>query len=115
MSKLDQLKALGDAKRISRQNSRGGMEGRHAVRTNLQDGRLRLEVEAPIGTPIESVGNDPEPSRQAGVATGPRETKSKGGRPLAKDADKALMKTKPWLTEGMSRASWYRRKKEKVK
>ena len=33
------------------------------------------------------------------------------GRPLAKDADKALMKTKPWVAEGMSRASWYRRQK----
>lgn len=76
----------------------------------------------------------------AGVAPGPSETKPKNkiieglkeaiavargdvpaaritvmprGRPLAKDAAKALMQTKPWLSEGMSRASWYRRKKDR--
>lgn len=37
-------------------------------------------------------------------------TNSKGGRPLAKDADKALSRTKPWEAEGMSRRTWYRRK-----
>ena len=41
--------------------------------------------------------------------------KSKGGRPLAKDADKALMRTQPWKAEGMSRATYYRRQAEKAK
>jgi len=47
-------------------------------------------------------------------ATGRRDVHQlKRGRPLAKDAAKALMKTKPWEAAGMSRASWYRRKKAK--
>ena len=33
------------------------------------------------------------------------------GRPLAKDADKSLAKTKPWLALGMSRRTWFRRQK----
>jgi hypothetical protein len=43
----------------------------------------------------------------AGVEPGPREFK----RPLAKDADKTISRQAPWKAEGMSRASWYRRKK----
>jgi len=39
----------------------------------------------------------------------------KRGRPLAKDAHKTLSKTKPWEAEGMSKATWYRRKKGKPK
>ncbi len=37
------------------------------------------------------------------------------GRPLAKDAHTALMRTKPWEKEGMSRSTWYRRQKAKGK
>jgi hypothetical protein len=33
-------------------------------------------------------------------------------KPLAKDADKTLMATKPWEAEGMSRRTWYRRRAE---
>ncbi len=33
-------------------------------------------------------------------------------KPLAKDAHKTLTATKPWESEGVSRASWYRRQKE---
>lgn len=29
-------------------------------------------------------------------------------KPLAKDIGKTLTATKPWLAEGMSRATWYR-------
>jgi hypothetical protein len=34
-------------------------------------------------------------------------------KPLAKDADKTLMATKPWETEGVSRRTWYRRQNGK--
>lgn len=40
--------------------------------------------------------------------------KNRRGRPLAKDADKALAKTKPWLAEGMSRRTWFRRQKAEI-
>jgi hypothetical protein len=33
-------------------------------------------------------------------------------KPLAKDAHKTLMATKPWEKEGLSRRTWYRRQKE---
>ena len=33
------------------------------------------------------------------------------GRPLDRDRDKSCEATKPWLLEGMSRRTWYRRKK----
>jgi len=31
-------------------------------------------------------------------------------KPLAKDAHKTLMATKPWEAEGISRRTWYRQK-----
>jgi hypothetical protein len=45
----------------------------------------------------------------AGVAPGPREFK----KPLAKDAHKTLMATKPWEAEGISRRTWYRERRRK--
>ncbi len=41
--------------------------------------------------------------------------KRTAGRPLAKDAHTALMRTKPWEKQGMSRSTWYRRQKAKGK
>jgi len=165
MSKLDQLKALGDAKRASRQNSRGDGESRpvggraksqsagKVPGPSLSDGVLHVGSKPTTISPEVAPGlretkskNIPYDSAEflktpqaiqhykdeaiasrdhkfikharSTVAKAKvilRKTKSKGGRPLAKDADKALMKTKPWLAEGMSRASWYRRRKERSK
>jgi hypothetical protein len=39
----------------------------------------------------------------------PVDFKRKRGRPLAKDKEKALSALRPWIAEGMSRATWYRR------
>lgn len=61
------------------------------------------------GRPVQSqakVGSD-RPA-DAGAAPSPREFK----RPLAKDAAKTISRQQPWLKEGMSRASWYRRLSE---
>ena len=75
-------------------------------------------------TPPQARGPEPEMhadgyanevSQTAGVAPGPSDTKREFRRPLAKDRDKTLSAIKPWETEGMSRASWYRRKKEQGK
>jgi hypothetical protein len=52
--------------------------------------------------------------RPAAASSGPTSSK-RGGRPLAKDAAKSLSRTKPWEAEGMSRRTWYRRKKEQEK
>ena len=43
---------------------------------------------------------------------GSSEPKPKFRKPLAKDAGKTLMATKPWAAEGISRRTWYRRKKD---
>ena len=35
------------------------------------------------------------------------------GRPLAKDAAASVEHNKPWIADGMSHRTWYRRQKEK--
>lgn len=96
-SKADALRAMREANYAAK-SSRGGGESRPAA----QDRQLRVPVVA--GLPPEAV-----------VARGPREAKSAFRKPLAKDAHKTLMATKPWEAEGLSRRTWYRRKKEAVK
>lgn len=51
----------------------------------------------------------------AGVASSPRDTKPKRGRPRLEEAGSTLAARKPWLktTPPMSRSSWYKRQKEK--
>lgn len=46
------------------------------------------------------------------VTTAERREVAPQGRPLAKDADKALAQTKPWIAAGMSRRTWFRRRAE---
>jgi len=52
----------------------------------------------------------PSGERPGAESTGP--TNLKRGRPLAKDAEKALTRTKPWEAEGISRRTWYRRQEK---
>lgn len=80
----------------------GGAKAAGLLRqTDSSDGRA---------TSRQDLGRQFEPvSDLAGIAPGPREFK----RPLAKDSHKTLTATKPWEAEGMSRATWYRRQKEK--
>jgi hypothetical protein len=40
--------------------------------------------------------------------------KKAGGRPRLEDVNKTKEAQKPWLSLGMSRATWYRRQKEKA-
>lgn len=86
MSKLDQIRALADAKRSSK-NERPKASNR---------------IIAGLEEAIAVSRGDAAPAKV---------TIYKRGRPLAKDALKSLTKTKPWLVAGMSRASWYRRQK----
>jgi len=90
MSKLDQIKALGDAKRAARKSSPAPIRASHVPR----QGEMLPKREPAGGAGEAYLAN------------------SKRGRPLAKDAAKALMRTRPWLAEGMSRASWYSRQAE---
>jgi hypothetical protein len=111
LSKLEQQRANAEATRKAK-NSRGGVESRHATDPDMRGtGSVVAATKAAI--PVIRPSNSK--AEGAGVAPGPRETKSKGGRPLAKDAHTALMQTKPWGDEGMSRTTWYRRQKEKAK
>jgi hypothetical protein len=96
--------------------SRGGGESRPA--TVKKEGVSYPEAQAnrlPSAKPIPVKGEEaPSGPRvgsrieTAGVASGPREFK----RPLAKDAAKTISRQQPWIKEGMSRASWYRRLSE---
>jgi hypothetical protein len=71
------------------------------------------------GPPRKQQKRQEQETRELGSATVQRQASPSGPRefrkPLAKDADKTLMATKPWLDEGMSRASWYRRRKGQKK
>jgi hypothetical protein len=40
--------------------------------------------------------------------------KPKHGRPRIEDRDRTAEARKPWVAAGMSRSTWYRRKKERA-
>mgnify|MGYP001564064011 CR=1 FL=1 len=130
--KLEQVSALRIA-RATRQSSRGGGESRPAprsstshvaaspeigtgggirsLRTKLR-GKKRSAAMRNGGSTAADKLRAPAES-QAGVATGPRETKRKAGRPLDSEKDNTLTATRPWKALGMSRRTWYRRQAEK--
>lgn len=152
MSKLDQLRALGDAKRVRTSTLAKADDGValtsmthppgliEKIAGAIRSGKLKVSPPNPVakatkgkagtaevkglvrrsttGTGLRvgaAVAVQPATSEIMDV-TGRRDAHQlKRGRPLAKNADKALMQTKPWLAEGMSRASWYRRKREAEK
>ena len=97
--------------------SGGGVGGRHAERQaddSLLAGREKLQRSDERGSirrrqvgAIQAGPQSPK-SATAGVTPSPRAFR----KPLAKDADKTLMATKPWEAEGMSRRTWYRRRAE---
>jgi hypothetical protein len=71
------------------------------------------------GEPIEQI-RDAHSSQPKGKTLDPTmesaaPKKKAGGRPRIEDRDKTNEAKKPWLTLGMSRASWYRRQAEKRK
>ena len=49
--------------------------------------------------------------RLASYAGAPKKRAGRG-RPIDRDMDKTVTATKPWLALGMSRRTWYRRKRE---
>ena len=66
-----------------------------------------------LGAQKRSRNLEPKSAPVEKVPVVPR-TEVKLGRPLAKDSDKSLAKTKPWESEGVSRRTWYRRQADKA-
>ena len=110
--KSEQIAALRIA-RATRQSSRGGLK----------------RVPPPKSDPppvLDQIAEGLPPD--AGMATGPRDSKSRhgvkalgsrgpkpghGGRPRLGEDNKTLKKTQPWKALGMSQRTWYRRQEEK--
>lgn len=95
MSKLDQLKALGDAKRVARNDL-----GRDA-RERLQE----VILPATVTDKAVSAARMVTGTGSAGVegSNPSRSTKLKRGRPK-------IIGKRAWEVEGISRRTWYRRK-----
>jgi hypothetical protein len=53
----------------------------------------------------------PKPSAPNPATGSPTEVKAKRGRPRIEDKGKTLSDAKPWVAAGMSRSSWYLRRK----
>ena len=64
----------------------------------------------PVGKDVLKRGQGDD--RLPALASPLTSSKRSKGRPLDKDRDKTLEATKPWKTAGMSRATWYRRRKK---
>lgn len=97
MSKLDQLKALGAAK-LARGNG-PGFYGKGLVEILSSPNEVAPKpVKKRVG----------EPKNASGTAT------KSGGSPVPKRGRPRIGETRdqPWLAAGMSKTTWYRRKKE---
>lgn len=113
VSKLDQIKALGDAKRAARKSSDGGGESRPTfasgsgpLPTAHSDGDACSALEPPKRA-AKTVGRHQESKRTDGVAPVPSDDKPKRGRPRLGE-----VREKPWIAAGMSERTWYRRQAE---
>lgn len=106
-SKLDQLRALREARISSRGSGESRVDPPKTVKVQDKSGIVETR-------PVERKQGDSSLAidLQAGVASSPRET-SRKGRPRIESRDKTLKATKPWLKLGMSERTWYRRQKEK--
>jgi hypothetical protein len=109
MSKLDQLKALGDAKRAARKSSDGVVVADTTVKSlaekaakpfvqGVETGKGAASKPAAIQRQARGLG--------AGVAPGPSGAKPKRGRPKVEGV-------RQWEAEGVARRTWYRRQEEK--
>ena len=87
MTKLDQLKALGDAKRATRKSTVPVLAAEPAISPTVHGGKA-------VG---RTAGSNP--------ATG-----AKRGRPRIGE-----QRDKPWIAAGMSERTWYRRQSEAKK
>ena len=96
MSKLDQIKALGDAKRAARNSSRGGVK-ESPVSIPDYNG-----VKSPALVTAHGLSGKSCPLRQS--ETAPREAKRGRGRPK-------IAGPRPWDAAGISRTTYYRERR----
>lgn len=75
----------------------------------FESGSSAPKASAPAAPPISSISR----STQTVAMPSSVPTVARSGRPLDKDLDRSLARTKPWKAEGMSRATWYRRRKKR--
>lgn len=101
MSKLDDLRALREAK-LERRSSDGGVEGHAGHRERAAEPmgpRMHKAVQ------LRPIRTDTLTEPEAGIKPGPSETRR--GRPRLGE-----IREQPWIAAGMSRRTWYRRKAE---
>jgi hypothetical protein len=107
MSKEDQIKALGDAKRAARKSSGGDVESRHLAARPLRANAAKLARVAP--SPLEATAARSDVLQTVGTTVSVRSGSKRGrGRPKVEGQ-------RPWQAEGISRASWYRRRLAQAK
>jgi hypothetical protein len=105
MSKLDQLKALGDAKRAARKSSDGDVESRHLAARPLRANAAKLARVAP--SPSESVVARTDVLQTVGATASVRDGLPKRGRPRI--GEPKIPRAEPWKALGMSERTYYRR------
>lgn len=79
-----------------------------------------VKADAPVGmglgpAPAADVLPIPRAAPGATHRNGGTAKTRRRGRPLAKEAHLSFERTKPWEKEGVSKATWYRRKREAEK
>ena len=106
-STLTGVDAGGNVTRVSTVQIRGGVPSSDGASAGSARpvGEERKATQAVISK-AALLGSSPS----ANVAPAPSET-IKRGRPRIEDRGKTLAATKPWEAEGMSRATWYSRRK----
>jgi hypothetical protein len=112
MAQFPKCKFCGEVHRI-------GPQWCSALMPSVGTGGLRIKVlprkeVGPVGDGVMLTSKESPPGLTEKVAEAIRDGKLsfKRGRPLAKDADKSLARLKPWEKEGISRRTWYRRRRE---
>lgn len=110
-AKEDQLRQLREARLARKPNPyEDAARGRDPA-PKSSGGGMNAHAE---GASPSSGGNKPAGQKPADVvAHVPPETKRLFRRPLASEREQTLSYQKPWEAEGMSRRTWYRRRREK--
>lgn len=87
--------------------------GRMCPKSSSGSRESRPAIKKPSGLSVPDRPLTQPMAPGVGVAPNPLEAKPKRGRPLNKDRATAIEATKPWIGEGVSRRTWYARKKAK--
>ena len=83
------------------------------VRDGIPNTRRDVSLRQGSSAVRGSGGGKGEPDRGQGMATENAPKATRKGRPLESERHLTTEQTKPWVASGMSRRTWYRRRKEK--